>query len=278
MLRYTELKDAGIQFLEITGVPVVEFENHLPQFIAAYRELYPGEKTGISELQQHSGSDVLTRMEDKLLFIWMYHKMHMLQPELGSQFGLTQSQINEWIDCLLPALQLALTNLTKVSLQPNCIQFLHLLNTYQVEYLIIGGHAVAFHGYRRPILDLDIFIATHRLNAQKLVQVLQAFGHGVAPQIVECFQLKERTIRVGQPPFIVQQFAPAGRFIQLGLLPTQFEIITSISAVTFEECYPERVAGVIDNLEVQIIGLSQLIANKQASIRQKDADDLAHLR
>jgi hypothetical protein len=54
-------------------------------------------------------------------------------------------------------------------------------------------------------------------------------------------------------------------------------MITSISAVTFEECYLERVAGVIDSVPVQIIGLHQLKANKQASIRPKDADDLAHL-
>ena len=174
--------------------------------------------------------------------------------------------------------QLALTNLTKIGLQPNDIQFLRLLNTYQVEYLVVGGHAVAFYGYKRPILDLDIFIATYRLNAQKLVQVLQTFGHAVASQTVEYFQLKERVIRIGQPPFTVERFAPSDRFIQLGLSPTQFEIMTSISGATFEECYPERVAGVIDNVEVQIIGLSQLKANKQAGIRPKDADDFAHLR
>jgi hypothetical protein len=278
MLRFTELKVARIQFLETTGVPVEEFEKYLSQFIPAYHELYPDEKRGISEFQNYSGIDVLTRMEDKLLFIWMYHKMHMLQSELGVQFDLTQLQVNDWIDRLLPVWQLALTNLTKIGLQPNDIQFLRLLNTYQVEYLVVGGHAVAFHGYKRPILDLDIFIATHLLNAQKLVKVLQAFGHASASHIVEYFQLKERVIRIGQPPFTVERFAPSDRFIQLGLSPTQFEIMTSISGATFEECYPERVAGIIDNVEVQIIGLSQLKANKKVGIRPKDADDFAHLR
>jgi hypothetical protein len=267
--------------LTVTGVPLEEFDHYLPHFIAAYNEVYPHEKGMDSQPGQQQSRDgvpdTLGPWEDKLLFIWLYHKMQTLPPALGSHFGLNPSQVNYWIDRLLPALQLAQANLTVINLSPNCVQFLQLLNTYQVEYLVIGGHAVAFHGYRRPILDLDIFIATHSLNAQKLVQVLQEFGHGVAPQAVEYFQLAERTIRIGQPPFTVERFAPDDRFIQLGVPPTQVEVITSISAVTFEECYPERVAGVIDNVPVQIIGLPQLKVNKQASIRLKDADDLAHL-
>jgi hypothetical protein len=62
MLRFTELKVARIQFLETTGVPVEEFEKYLSQFIPAYHELYPDEKRGISEFQNYSGIDVLTRM------------------------------------------------------------------------------------------------------------------------------------------------------------------------------------------------------------------------
>jgi hypothetical protein len=270
MLSYTELKGTRRQFLTITGVPPEEFERYLPQFIVAYDKLYPPEKAVDGQPHQQrirgGAQGALEQIEDKVLFIWMYHKVQMSPPSLGLQFGLSPSQANDWIDRLLPVLQLALTNLTKINLQPNCVQFLQLLNSYQVEYLFIGGHAVAFHGYRRPILDLDIFIATDPLNAHKLVRVLQAFGPGVAPQTDEYFQLKERVIRIGQPPFTVARFAPDDRFIQLGLPPTQLEIMTSISAMTFEECYPERVAGVIDNVPVQIIGLAQLKANKQTSI------------
>ncbi len=65
--------------------------------------------------------------------------------------------------------------------------------------------------------------------------------------------------------------------IQMGTPPKQLEILTAISAVTFTECYPARVTGIIHDVPVPILGLSQLKRNKQASIRQKDADDLAHL-
>lgn len=280
MLSYTELKDTPSQFLTITGVPVEEFEKYLPQFKVAYDELYPFEKTVEGQpRQRRTGGGLqgtLAQMEDKLLFIWMYYKVYTSQSALGFQFGLSQSQVDHWIDNLLPVLQLALSKLM-ISLQPNCIQFLQLLNAYQVEYLVIGGQAVAFHGYQRPILDLDIFIATHPLNAQKMVRVLEAFGYSVAPQVVEIFQMKERVIRLGQPPLTVERFAPDDRIVQLGTLPTQLEIMTSISAVTFEECYPERVTGIIDGVSVQVVGLTHLKVNKRASIRPKDADDFAHL-
>ena len=280
-MRYTELKNTRSEFLSVTGLTVEEFEHYLPSFTMAYGELYPPPKTIDGRpRQRRSGSGVpgaLAHMEDKLLFIWMYRQVHTARPALGLHFGLSHSQINYWIHRLLPVLALTFSKLKTIDLQPNCVQFLQLLNTCQVEYLVIGGHAVAFHGYLRPILDLDIFIATHPTNAEKMVQVLQAFGPGVTPQTVEFFQMEERTIRIGQPPFTVERFAPDDRFIHLGVPPTQLEIITSISAVTFAECYPERVAAVISDVPVQVIGLTHLKRNKQASIRPKDADDLAHL-
>lgn len=281
MLTYSALKNTPGEFFNITGVPVEDFDKFLPQFIDAYGELHPPEKTIEGQASQRQPSsdvrDALACIEDKLLFIWLHQKAQTTRAMLGLQFGLSQSQVNDWIDRLLPVFQLTLHKLTIANLQPNCIQFLQLLNAYQVEYLLIGGRAVAFHGYRRPILDLDIFIATHLPNAQKMMLVLQAFGQRVAPQAVEFFQMKERVIRLGQPPFTVERFAPDARFIQLGTLPIQLEIITSISAVTFDECYAGRVAGVIDDVPVQVIGLVHLMVNKQASIRPKDADDFAHL-
>jgi len=68
MLKYIELKDMRNQFLDITGVPVEEFEKYLPQFVEAYYELYPSWKTEVG------GLGVLTQMEDKLLLIWIIIK------------------------------------------------------------------------------------------------------------------------------------------------------------------------------------------------------------
>jgi hypothetical protein len=164
-----------------------------------------------------------------------------------------------------------------LNLPPTSLNFLRLLNAHHVAYLLIGGCAVAVHGYLRPILDLDVFVGTDLATAEKLVRVLEAYGHGVATRVVELLQLPERVIRIGQPPFSVERFAPDDRFIQLGTLPTPIEIMTMISGVTFEECYPARIASDLDGVPVPVIGRHHLRLNKAASIRDKDADDRAHL-
>ena len=61
-------------------------------------------------------------------------------------------------------------------LPPDFKEFLKLLNEHKVEYLLIGGYAVGYHGYPRATDDLDIWVAIHPDNAQKLVTVFHAFG------------------------------------------------------------------------------------------------------
>jgi hypothetical protein len=157
-------------------------------------------------------------------------------------------------------------------------QFLNHLNTNQVAYLVIGGYAVAYHGYQRAIGDLDVWVSTQKDNAQKLVAVVHLLGDGLPPEAASCFELPERVIRIGTPPFHIEQYQIEDRFIHIGAQPPQFEIMTSISGVEFAPCYETRVQGHIDGLPVSIISLPCLKANKKASIRPKDADDYAHLR
>jgi hypothetical protein len=275
MSRYIELKNTRGEFLERTGMPVEEFEKYLPDFTAAYQELYPSE-TGYAHSLQRSGQ-LLAHMEDKLLLIWLHDKAQQTSLVLGPQFGLNQSETEDWIYHLHPVLNLTFAKLMVPQLSMFCIQFLQALNTCQAEYIIVGGYAVAFHGYRRPILDLDIFIATHSQNAQKMVRVLEACGNGVTLHIADYFQMEQRVIRIGLPPFSIERSERGERFLQFGSAPSQLEILTSISAVSFEECYPERVPGLIERVPVPFIGLTHLKRNKQAGIRAKDADDLAHL-
>ena len=275
MSRYSELKNARSEFLELTGVPVEEFEKYLPDFTAAYLELYPSENAYAHSLQ-HS-ADLLVHMEDKLLLIWLHDKAQQTSLVLGPQFGLSQSETEDWIHHLRPVLKLTFAKLMTPQLSMFCIRFLQALNTCQAEYLIVGGYAVAFYGYRRPILDLDVFIATHSQNAQKMVRVLETCGNGVMPHIVDYFQAEQRVIRIGLPPFSMKRSDRGERFLQFGSTPSQLEILTSISAVSFEECYPDRVSDLIEGIPVPFIGLTHLRRNKQAGIRSKDADDLAHL-
>jgi predicted nucleotidyltransferase len=144
-------------------------------------------------------------------------------------------------------------------LPPDFKEFLQLLNSNGVEYLLVGGYAVGYHGYPRATGDMDIWIALDPQNADKVVEVLRDFGFDVPELSAELFLRKEQIVRMGVPPL-------------------RIEIFTSISGVEFAECYAHRVVDVIDGIEVSLIDLEHLKTNKQASGRPKDIDDLQNLR
>ncbi len=133
-----------------------------------------------------------------------------------------------------------------------------MLNSHQVEYLLIGGYAVGYHGYPRATGDMDIWIAVHLQNAEKMVAVLKEFGFDLPELSVELFLRENQVIRMGVPPVKV-------------------DITTTVSGVSFDECYAERVIDVLDGVQVNLISLKHLKANKKASGRLKDLTDLENL-
>jgi predicted nucleotidyltransferase len=145
-----------------------------------------------------------------------------------------------------------------VQLPPDFKEFLQLLNSRQVEYLLIGGYAVGYYGYPRATADMDIWIAIEPENAVKVVKTLQEFGFGVEELTPDLFLEEEQIIRMGLPP-------------------VRIEILTTISGVSFEECYAARQVDVLDGVEVNLISLDHLKVNKKASGRYKDLNDLENL-
>jgi hypothetical protein len=146
----------------------------------------------------------------------------------------------------------------EIKLPPDFKEFLKLLNSHQVEYLLIGGYAVSYHGYPRATNDIDIWIAVHPDNAARMVAVLNEFGFNLAEVSAELFLKVPGIVRMGFPPM-------------------RIEVTTSISGVAFEQCYAERVSDTLDGIVVNIIGLAHLKQNKQASGRFKDLSDLENL-
>lgn len=134
---------------------------------------------------------------------------------------------------------------------------LGLLDSKQIEYLVVGGYAVAFHGYPRATGDIDIWVAVHKENAAKLTSALKEFGFNVPELREEIFLEKEKNIRMGVPPL-------------------RIEILTTIDGVEFKECYRNKKSIVVDGVEVNFISLEDLKKNKKASGRHKDLDDLEH--
>ena len=137
-------------------------------------------------------------------------------------------------------------------------EFLKLLNENNVRYLLIGGYAVVYYGYPRATNDMDVWIAIHPDNAIRVVNALHEFGFALPELTPEIFLQSDRIIRMGVPPM-------------------RLEITTGISGVGFEECYASRIVDILDGVDVNIIDLPHLKANKKAAGRLKDLADLENL-
>jgi predicted nucleotidyltransferase len=137
-------------------------------------------------------------------------------------------------------------------------EFLKLLNANQVEYLLIGGYAVGYHGYPRATADMDIWIAIKPENSTRLINVFNEFGFSDSVLKSDIFLKEDQIIRIGLPPI-------------------RIEVVTTISGVSFDECYSERVIDKIDGIKVNLIDLKHLKINKKASGRHKDLNDLENL-
>jgi hypothetical protein len=137
-------------------------------------------------------------------------------------------------------------------------EFLKLLNAHHVEYLLIGGYAVGYHGYPRATADMDIWVAVSPQNADRIVTALKAFGFDV-------------------PALSPGLFLEANQIIRMGIPPVRLEIATGISGVEFQRCYQGRIEDTLDGVVTNLINLDDLKANKRAAARHKDLDDLEHL-
>jgi hypothetical protein len=146
----------------------------------------------------------------------------------------------------------------KIELPPDFREFLRLLRSNGVRYLLIGGYAVGYYGHLRPTGDMDVWIDLEAENARRVVDALTEFGFG-------------------SPDLTPSLFLKPGRMIRMGVPPLRLEILNEISGVDFAACYPARVVDTLQEVEVDLISRDDLKKNKAASGRLKDLDDLRHL-
>ncbi len=138
-------------------------------------------------------------------------------------------------------------------------EFIELLNRKGVKYLVVGGYAVAAHGYPRYTKDLDIWIENSEENARMILAVLDEFGFG--------------DLEIDVDDFIEPQHV-----IQLGLPPNRIDLVTSLTGLSFSECYESRVTFCLGNLGVNLIDVESLKKNKAATARPQDLADLDNLK
>ena len=146
-----------------------------------------------------------------------------------------------------------------VDLFPDFKEFLKSLNSAGVEYLLLGGYAVAHYGYECVTKDIDVWIAVNETNVARRSAALQSFG-GFTPESVA-----------------PSMFLEAGKVFAFGREPVRIDILTGPDGVDFAACYGRRHDVIMDGVKVPVISLTDLRANKLASGRTKDLADLEHL-
>ena len=131
-------------------------------------------------------------------------------------------------------------------------------NAAGVEYLVVGGHALAAHGHVRSTKDIDVWVRCDALNAARTHSAIRAFGAPVEDLTVE-------------------DLATPGIVFQIGVPPIRIDILTTISGVTFEEAWVARVASHYDDQPIQVLSREHLIQNKRAAGRLQDLADVERL-
>ena len=145
-----------------------------------------------------------------------------------------------------------------MEIHPDFSELLRSFADSRVDYVIVGGYALAFHGAPRYTGDLDLLVSTKAENAERILRALGEFGFG-------------------DSSLTADDFAEEGRFVRLGHPPVRVDLLTSISGVTWEEVWEGRVEGRYGDVSAFFIGKAAFIRNKRASGRAKDLADIEAL-
>ncbi len=146
-------------------------------------------------------------------------------------------------------------------MNPDFRDIIELLIEQDVQFVVVGAHALAVHGVARATGDIDFFVNPSTDNAQSVYRVLQKFGAPVEAHGVQA-----------------ADFATAGTIYQIGLPPTRIDILTHIDGVSFEEAWRGHLSVETGGLSVPFLGKAEFVKNKRASGRPKDLLDIALLK
>lgn len=137
-------------------------------------------------------------------------------------------------------------------------EFIALLNAHKVQYLVIGGYALALHGIPRYTGDIDVWIATDSANAMRIVRAVNEFGF--------------KSLRLRQEDFVRPDMIH-----QFGYSPLRIDIVTDIEGVVFQDAWKRKIKGVLGKEKVWFISRDDLVKNKKLTGRPQDKLDLKNL-
>jgi len=145
-----------------------------------------------------------------------------------------------------------------MEVQQDFRDLLALFNAHEVDYIIVGAYALAYHGAPRYTGDIDILVRPDLENAQRILRALGEFGFG----------------SIG---LTVEDFATSDKVVQLGVAPVRVDIVTSLTGVSWEEASLGRAKGTYGDIPVHYIGRKEFVLNKRVLGRKKDLADLEAL-
>ncbi|MFZ1976580.1 MAG: nucleotidyltransferase [Bacteroidota bacterium] len=137
--------------------------------------------------------------------------------------------------------------------------FIRLLNSQSVEYLLVGAYAVAYYAEPRNTGDIDFLINPTKKNAKKVLAVLKKFGF-------EKLDISENDLL--NPDLV----------IQLGFPPVRIDLLTSLGTAQFKDLFIKKSMIRMGKENTNVISYEHLITSKKAAGRPKDKSDLAALK
>ena len=145
-----------------------------------------------------------------------------------------------------------------MNIQPDFKELLALLEKHGVDYMIVGGYAVAFHGHPRFTKDMDIFFSASRANVDNIIAALVEFGF---------------------PPTDLRPkaFLSEGNIITFGVAPVRVDFLNQIDGVKYDHARPNRIRGQYGATEIYFIGKEDLLQNKRSTKRTRDKADVEEL-
>ncbi|HEU4507552.1 MAG TPA: DUF6036 family nucleotidyltransferase [Pyrinomonadaceae bacterium] len=143
-------------------------------------------------------------------------------------------------------------------MNPDYKELLLAFNANNVEYLIVGAHALAAHGHVRATKDLDVWVRPNKSNAQRVLQALADFGAPVSDVTVDDLSRRETIFQIGLPPL-------------------RIDVITDVDGVEFAEAWPDRFETMFGGVPAFVISRHHLITNKKSAARLQDLADVQQL-
>ncbi len=148
--------------------------------------------------------------------------------------------------------------LMELELPQDFKELFEFLNANKVEYMLLGGYAVIAYGYVRNTSDIDVVVSDGEENARRLMTALAGFGFGETQLKTELFTEPDSVVR-------------------MGIEPIKIEILNYLKGVDFEDAYSRRQSVQVEDINVDLISLSDLLSNKRAVGRLKDLLDVEEL-